>query len=149
MQSRARSLFQIYKTRVLQQNRFDSFFAKNLELKEVSDEGNLVLSLNVTQEVCDYNGNLSNGAMSSIMDTTTGMPLWLLNTEKRMTLGVQLTVSFSGNARIGDEILIKAKCQRFEGDMGYTYGEAYNKDKVIATALHTVYLLGRKVQLGD
>lgn len=71
MQNRATNAFARLKSLAFKQPSFGQVFYKYLELTQITSQGELVFTLKLTQEHCDYSGRFHTGAISALLDGST------------------------------------------------------------------------------
>ncbi|CAG9313547.1 unnamed protein product [Blepharisma stoltei] len=145
MERKALEVFQRYLRLATGKPSFDQMYLKHFDYVKVSPQGNLFFSLQVSQEICDYNGFLHAGALTTVLDAATGMSLWMKLEEAKLMLAATLNVNFIGNPKIGDKVIIESKCNGICQNIGHTYAEALLNGAIIGTASNNICIFNRVI----
>lgn len=127
---------------------FNASFIRNLRLLEGAQIGHttrLKFGLKVIPEFANAYGPMHGGAICTLIDDTTTLAIFAADEEFKMTVSVDLSVSFASVASVGDDLTIIADCNKKGRSLIFSTASIMKGDKLVALGKHTKYQLDTKV----
>lgn len=131
-------------------NRFESKiveYSKVIDAFEETDGATVVISVKITEEICNYMGNTHGAAIACMIDIFSGFACNLTDPTPRITVSLELNANFLAASTIGDELIVKATCHKVGKHLAFTDVKIYCKDKLIAQGRDTKYITNTKLHL--
>lgn len=131
---------------------FDSKILSEVQVlsmnKLESGSSQLKLTIPVLPDFCNSYGPLHGGAIATMIDVYTTLAIWGVDTQNRMTVSVDLDISYVSMGQAGDILTILANCHKVGKTMAYTSAEIYKEEtKLVALGKHTKFFLDKKLEI--
>jgi acyl-coenzyme A thioesterase 13 len=83
-----------------------------------------------------------------MIDVYTTLAIWGVDSQNRMTVSVDLDISYVSMGQAGDILTILANCHKVGKTMAYTSAEIYKEEnKLVALGKHTKFFLDKKLEI--
>lgn len=128
---------------ITQRNGYDRL-AKSLDVIEAYDDGNAKFKFKIDESQTNANGTLHGGHTAFLVDfcTTAALMGMTQNQENKPGVSIELSVSYQGAGRIGEDVVLETTCQKLGSRIVFMEASFKNENgKLIATGKHTKYLL--------
>lgn len=128
---------------VTQRNGYDRL-AKSLDVIEAYNDGNAKFKWRIDESQTNANGTLHGGHTAFLLDfcTTAALMGMTRNQENIPGVSIELSVSYQGAGRIGEDVVLETTCLKFGSRVAFMEASFKTEDgKLIATGKHTKYLL--------
>jgi|688.fasta_scaffold443979_2 acyl-coenzyme A thioesterase 13 len=131
---------------------FDSKILSEVQIlsmnKLESGTSQLKLTIPVLPDFCNSYGPLHGGAIATMIDVYTTLAIWGVDSQNRMTVSVDLDISYVSMGQAGDILTILANCHKVGKTMAYTSAEIYKEEnKLVALGKHTKFFLDKKLEI--
>ena len=127
---------------------FNSNFLRNFHLIEGTQVGGLTrltLGLKVLPEFANAYGPMHGGAICTLIDDATTLAIYAADEDLRMTVSVDLSVSFASSALVGDQLTVIAECNKKGKTLIFSTASIMKGEKLVALGKHTKYLRDSKL----
>ena len=122
---------------------FNSSFVRNFRLIEGKQEAGvtrLTLGLQVLPEFANAYGPMHGGAICTLIDDATTLAIFAADDDLRMTVSVDLSVSFASSALVGDQLEVIAECNKKGKTLIFSTASIMKGNKLVALGKHTKFL---------
>ncbi|MBA0707894.1 hypothetical protein Golax_019903 [Gossypium laxum] len=117
---------------------YNDFGLRGIHVDKV-EPGFVSCTFKVPPRLTDKNGNLATGAIANIVDEVGGSAVFVIGVP--MKVSVDMSISFLGTAKLGDELEITSKALGERGGYAGTLVHIRNKatGELIAEGRHSLY----------
>lgn len=134
------------------QNKPVQFFDKSMlqlatieTVDQTSEATKVTFKLPVVQEFCNSFGPMHGGAIATAIDQFTTFAIFAADRDDRRSSSVDLSISFTSAANLGDQLTIIAECNKVGKTLAFTSAEIWSGKRLIALGKHTKYMFPEKV----
>jgi len=132
--------------------RFESKLIENSKyIDAYEDAGGVtaIISVKVTEEICNVYGNTHGAALACMIDNFSGFACYLSEPTPRMNVSLELNVNYIAPSTVGDELIVKSTCHKVGKHLAFTDVKIYCKDKLIAQGRDTKYVTNTKLDIPE
>ncbi|CAD8099641.1 unnamed protein product [Paramecium sonneborni] len=102
------------------------------------NSNHLVLRYKVPQEIMNMNGSVHGGALATILDCATTIAILRGDRNLSRTVSIELGLSFISPAKLNDQLIVHAVCQKVGKNVAYSVCDIYEESgmKLVTTGRH-------------
>lgn len=133
-------------------SRFETKIVENAKyIDAYEDAGGVtaVISVKVTEDICNYMGNTHGAAIACMIDNFSGFACHLTDPTPRINVSLELNANYIASSTVGDELIVKATCHKIGKHLAFTDVKIYCRDKLIAQGRDTKYITNTKLTIPE
>lgn len=147
--TKATKLLNFFQNKVSEAKVFEKSILLNIQVdsaKLVDNGSEVNFKLPVLKEFCNSYGPLHGGAITTIIDETTGLAILTADKSPRELTSIDLSVSFASAAAEGDQLFIKTRCNKVGKNLAFASADLWVGSKLIAEGKHICYMFNTKLE---